>query len=391
MKKILATLAILGLLLVSNTAFAQEYELLIVFGSDPAETDIADGEATLNVHVGDEITFTRKIVSIGMDTFTWDWNWDSNILDCLPQPDLDSPDFVCTAIAGGTAPVSITVNATMDDQSQRTVESKLIYVTIHDDLPAVPDYYGHTNHTAIQYLYDNEIVEGYPDGTFKPDNPLTRAELMKILVLGAGFDPDAEVYNGCFPDVEDEWFARYICFALENGWVEGYPRYGVNSIYGSFKPDIYVVKVEAIKMLLEVFDVELMEVTTIPYDDLVIEGWYLPYLLTAYEMGLLEEEGRIYNPGNDITRGQVSENIYRLLKDEEGRFYLAYAEMICDIEAAGEQEFIEMTPEEIEPLLIEKLVEHGFNMEIEGAFDALTSRHTYPLDIYLNTPELFCV
>jgi len=384
MKKMLAMFTIMSLMLVSNTAFAQEdYELLVIFGSDPAETNIPNGEAELDVFVGDEITFTRKVVSIGMDTFIWDWDWVPEVLDCEPLPEFDSPDLVCTAIAEGESSVSYEVNATMDDQSTRVATSKIIYVTVHGDLPAVSDYHGHTNQTAIEHLYENEIVEGYPDGTFKPDNALTRAELMKILVLGAGYDPSEEEYNNCFPDVGDEWFARYVCFAYDNGWVEGYPD-------NEFKPGENVLKVEAVKMLLEIFNVTLIESTTIPYDDLVLDGWFLSYILTAYEMGLLEEEGLIYNPGNDITRAQVSENIYRLLMDEQERFDIAAEKTMCDFYYFGDNDIITTPLEEANPMLADNLEANGFNLDEEGAFDAITSRYSYTANEFLMDPEGVC-
>ena len=40
----------------------------------------------------------------------------------------------------------------------------------------------HPNETAIQYLYDNGVIQGYPDGTFRPEDTVKRGELIKILV-----------------------------------------------------------------------------------------------------------------------------------------------------------------------------------------------------------------
>ncbi len=162
------------------------------------------------------------------------------------------------------------------------------------------------NAEAISYLQSVGIVSGYPDGTFKPDNELNRAELMKILVEGAGYDPPDELYNNCFPDVADDWYARYVCFATDEGWVEGYPD-------GTFKPEQSVNKVEALKMLLNTFDVGTEETSTRPFSDVSITAWYAEYVNTALVLGLLEETGDYYFPAAYITRGQISENLYRLL------------------------------------------------------------------------------
>lgn len=80
----------------------------------------------------------------------------------------------------------------------------------------------HDNYRAIQYLKENNVVDGYPDGTFQPERVLNRAELMKLLVTSQGFSPDPNTYKNCFPDVGEEWFAVYVCYAKEQGWVQGY-------------------------------------------------------------------------------------------------------------------------------------------------------------------------
>ena len=167
--------------------------------------------------------------------------------------------------------------------------------------------FGDDNAEAISYLETNGIVDGYPNGSFKPNNPLNRAELMKILVEGAGYDPDSDEYKDCFPDVTTEWYAKYVCFAEDEGWVEGYDD-------GFFKPDNDVNKVEAIKMLLEVMNVDIEEADSKVYSDVKLGQWYTDYINTAYAWGILEEDAdSYYYPDHEITRGSVSENLYRLL------------------------------------------------------------------------------
>jgi V8-like Glu-specific endopeptidase len=166
--------------------------------------------------------------------------------------------------------------------------------------------YTSDNAVAISYLKENGIVGGYSDGTFKPENNLNRAELMKILVEATGIDPEASLYKNCFPDVKEQWFARYVCYAKEQGWVEGYPD-------SKFKPENNVSKVESTKMILEAFDIELMTPAYAPYEDIAVVAWYSRYVYTAWWNGYLEETGNYYYPSVEITRGGVSENIYRVL------------------------------------------------------------------------------
>ncbi len=166
------------------------------------------------------------------------------------------------------------------------------------------------NAEAISYLKSVNIISGYDDGSFKPENPLNRAELLKILVnsalpTGEGDKIDKTKYRNCFPDVGQEWFAKYVCLAKEKGWVSGYPD-------GTFKPSNEINKVEAMKMLLETFQIPLAKPKTNPFSDVNTEAWYSKYIETAKNMGILEETGKVYGPAALITRGGISENIYRL-------------------------------------------------------------------------------
>jgi len=166
----------------------------------------------------------------------------------------------------------------------------------------------HPNYTAIEYLKQNKIIGGYPDGTFQPEGEITRAELMKILALSGGTTPDPEQYKNCFPDVAEDWYAKYVCYGKEQGWVEGYPD-------GTFQPGNKVVKAEAIKMILNTQGVIVEQtVTENPFSDVPVDAWYAKYVLTAKNLGVLEEDGILYKPGENATRAGVSENIYRVVK-----------------------------------------------------------------------------
>lgn len=176
----------------------------------------------------------------------------------------------------------------------------------NEEIP-LTDIADHKNLAAISYLYIKGVISGYPDLTFRPDNSVNRAELLKILVGGMGANPDAEQFNNCFPDITDEWFAPYVCYAKTSGWVSGYPD-------GTFKPENNVNKAEAIKMLVNSQKYTLpAAMEEDPFLDVKTTDWFAPYIHTAKQMNLLEEIGSIYNPQEEETRAQISENIYRAM------------------------------------------------------------------------------
>lgn len=178
----------------------------------------------------------------------------------------------------------------------------------------------HINHTAIAWLSKEGIIQGYPDGTFKPDNPINRAELLKIIVMmKAAVDSN---YQNCFPDVTDEWYAKYVCYALEKEWIKGYPD-------GFFKPSNNVNRVEAIKIILNALipHDEWPELTTIEKSYLLPAdfdpvAWYIDYARIALVKDYVDRSHTTpnqdrninYYPGGDMTRKEVAEMIYRIKK-----------------------------------------------------------------------------
>lgn len=74
---------------------------------------------------------------------------------------------------------------------------------------------------AIEALRSEGVIEGNPDGTFHPNGTINRAEFLKIILEARG--DLAAGKTECFPDVHTEWFAQYVCAAKDEGIIQGYP------------------------------------------------------------------------------------------------------------------------------------------------------------------------
>ena len=87
------------------------------------------------------------------------------------------------------------------------------------DVPTDSKYY-----TAIEYFRSREIIQGYTDGTFRPDQLANRAEALKIILLSSGMEVDInDLGEDVFPDVTSEdWYYPYIKKALSLEIIEGY-------------------------------------------------------------------------------------------------------------------------------------------------------------------------
>lgn len=76
---------------------------------------------------------------------------------------------------------------------------------------------------AILALRASGVIQGYNNGTFRPKNSVNRAEFMKILLEAAGARNLDNYASNCFPDVEkSQWYAKYICYGKSKGIIDGY-------------------------------------------------------------------------------------------------------------------------------------------------------------------------
>ena len=97
--------------------------------------------------------------------------------------------------------------------------------------------------TAVSTMTKAGIVDGYPDGTFRPDAPITRAEMAKIISLFAKLDKS----ESRFYDIAGHWAEAYIRLAAGNGWIAGYPD-------GTFGPQRNITRAETATMINRVLD-----------------------------------------------------------------------------------------------------------------------------------------
>lgn len=168
---------------------------------------------------------------------------------------------------------------------------------------------------SIQYLYDHGVVEGYTDGTFGPDREINRAEIMKI-ILKSRLGEAVGSWANCFPDVREDWFARYVCYAQDHAIVKGYDDW-------TFKPSRTVIFAEALKMALETFDANVGQVN---WND----TRYQKYLDFVHNNTIFSKY-TIF-PSQNITRGEMSYLIHKLMLEKEWSIQF---NNIRDVESVG--------------------------------------------------------
>lgn len=163
----------------------------------------------------------------------------------------------------------------------------------------------HPNADAIGYVQSQGIVSGYPDGTFKPDQPINRAEFTKILI--SSHYTMEEVYEGLkkenrphMSDVEHaSWYENYVHFARFQGIIEGYPD-------GTFRPAANINFVEAAKII----SVVSLGFSPVPLEPLEGQPWYRTFVEGLEQYNAIPTS--IHALDQAITRGEMAEIIYRL-------------------------------------------------------------------------------
>ncbi len=163
---------------------------------------------------------------------------------------------------------------------------------------------------AIDFVKNAGIFTGTAEGKLELERPINRAETTKVLIEAFDFDI-LQPYENEFLDVQtSEWYAPYIRTAKEHGIVEGYAD-------RTFKPGQTINKVELLKVVLEMADVDFSttDIGLSLYDDIEATEeteWFLQYTNFAHANGLIDTVGNVLAPGEAMTRSDVIQLLYRL-------------------------------------------------------------------------------
>jgi hypothetical protein len=149
-------------------------------------------------------------------------------------------------------------------------------------------------------LRDAEAITGYDDGTFRPYNQATRAQLVKIVVLAFNI----RLYTGNaqqFSDVPTTHpFYKYIMTAWENNIITGYDN-------GTFRPYANVTRGQIAKIAVESARMDTLLPETPSFRDVPTDHTFYRYIETAYANGILSGyENGTFRPDADATRGQIT-------------------------------------------------------------------------------------
>lgn len=179
------------------------------------------------------------------------------------------------------------------------------------------DTKGHWASDYIEELYAKGLVNGRDGGKFEPDAPITRAEWLSLLMRGAQIDTSNVKWQNCFFDVDkNEWYALDIQAAFDLGLVSGDDdgsfapdEYITREAMAKMLVDVYEY----------IIGEETDDSTARSFNDAgAISDWAEAYIKKASAAGLIngDDENR-FNPKNNTTRAEAAAVLSRMLSMTE--------------------------------------------------------------------------
>lgn len=195
--------------------------------------------------------------------------------------------------------------------STSTVVSSGTNILIPSDTPSAPmqttfsDTKNHWATDSINYLVSLKAIGGYPDGSFKPDNNVTRAEFAKIVCSAFNISGN---YKAIYDDVsENDWFAHSVCALSEINIINGY-----NS---AFNPNSNIKREDAAVILfrlLNYLNINANGNKSSFVDADSVSDYAVAAVEKMAEAGIVTgDENSMFNPLNNLTRAEAAAIIQR--------------------------------------------------------------------------------
>ncbi|MYH44320.1 MAG: S-layer homology domain-containing protein, partial [Acidimicrobiaceae bacterium] len=191
-----------------------------------------------------------------------------------------------------------------EDEDPDGEQSERVFSDVHEDA-----WYGE----AVLRLAEQEVVAGYPDGTYRPEDVITRAQMAQLLsrALGDGPSDPPDDGVGRFSDVrEDAWYGPAVRRLASLGVVQGCGD------GGSYCPDSVVTRAQMALFLHRAYDLDAPERTSPSFDDVGADHYAYEAVESLVEAGITagcRTDPALYCPNGVVTRAQMAVFLSRSL------------------------------------------------------------------------------
>jgi len=220
---------------------------------------------------------------------SWEWDFDNN-------GTVDSTDKNPTYTYNTAGKYSVKLKVTNKAGSDEELKTDFIIVTNWVKVN-INDIAGHWAKDNIEELINLRAISGYQDNSFKPNDKITRAEFVTVLVKAFNlYSQTGQV----FTDTANHWAKDYIATAAALGIVSGYDA-------NTFAPDDFITREEMAAMVVKASGLGITEIGTTFSDSGNISVWAKSYVTTAYNAWLIRGyPDNTYRPQGNASRAEAA-------------------------------------------------------------------------------------
>lgn len=181
-------------------------------------------------------------------------------------------------------------------------------IVLKDDYIYTDVSSSHKYFEAIKYFKNNETINWFADGSFKPDQNITRIESLKIILNAFSYDR-TENHNYSFDDISiDSWQNYYVQKWINLQVVD-------NTKNKLFYPWRSLNRVETLKLIINLKWDNIEEYRNKVYEikDVSKDDWFYPYVVYAIENKLFTMENWEFVPTASVTRSEMLDIMYKII------------------------------------------------------------------------------
>lgn len=194
------------------------------------------------------------------------------------------------------------------------IVSMIPFTAFAADETTASDLSGHWAENVITEWMDYGIINGYEDGTIRPNNKITRAEMTAMLDRVMDYQTKA---NNTFSDLSDSWYTDVILKANAAGVISGYPD-------GTVKPDATITRQEAVAMFSRVLSLDTKNAPEATFtDNADVADWAKDAVNAMAAADYIHGSDGQFRPNDGITRAEVVtilNNIFDKLYQKAGEY-----------------------------------------------------------------------
>ncbi|WP_127493637.1 immunoglobulin-like domain-containing protein [Paenibacillus glycanilyticus] len=198
---------------------------------------------------------------------------------------------------------------TVAAENGNTKTYKVTVTRIAVPAPVFKDLQGHWAEELIKQAAEKKIVNGYADGTFRPDNTVTRAEFVVMLVKALQLPVSSKEVAFTDGATIQEWAEDSIAIAVNAGMINGYAD-------GTFRPDAAITRAEMAVIIARILQLPAASAGTTGFsDDEAIPAWSKQAIEALKQAGILNGRGdNLFVPNGTATRAEAVVLLLRLLE-----------------------------------------------------------------------------